>query len=70
MGFLDDPLEERAISYLVRELKAGRQLFVILDDPYVRNRVPEERRHALLEDEQLLAAFEEELRSMPSVDEF
>jgi hypothetical protein len=70
MGFLDDPLEERAISYLVRELKAGRQLFVILEDPYVRNRIAEDRRHALLEDEQLLAAFEQELRNMPSVDDF
>ena len=70
MAFLDDPLLERAISYLVRELKKGRPLFEILEDPYVRNRVPQKRRVALLKDEQLLAAFEEELRGLPGTDEF
>jgi len=70
MGFLDDPLEERAITYLIREIRAGRKLFDVLEDVYVRNRIPEERRVALLEDENLLAAFEAELRSLPSVDDF
>jgi len=60
----------RAISYLVRELKRGRPLFEILEDPYVRNRVPQKRRVALLKDESLLAAFEAELRGLPSTDEF
>lgn len=70
MGFLDDPMETRTIQYLVREIKLGRPLFEVLDDPYVRNRIPDDRRAALLEDEQLLAAFEAELRAMPDPDDF
>ena len=70
MGFLDDPMLKRAISYLVRELKRGRPLFEILEDPYVRNRVPQKRRVALLKDPQLLEAFEAELKGMLSTDDF
>jgi len=70
MGFLNDPMLTRAISYLVRELKRGRPLFEILEDPYVRNRVPAKRRNELLKDDQLLAAFEAELKGMISTDEF
>ena len=70
MGFLDDPMLTRAISYLVRELKRGRPLFEILEDPYVRNRVPTKRRNELLKDEELLAAFEAELKGMLSPEDF
>ncbi|MCL2818296.1 MAG: hypothetical protein FWD41_00985 [Actinomycetia bacterium] len=51
-------------------MKKGRPLFEILEDPYVRNRVPQKRRVALLKDEQLLAAFEAELRGLPSPEDF
>jgi hypothetical protein len=70
MGFLNDPMLKRAISYLVRELKRGRPLFEVLEDPYVRNRVPQKRRNELLKNEDLLAAFEAELRGLPSTDDF
>ena len=64
MPFFDTIIEERAISYIIREMRDGRELFAILDDPYVRNRIPQERRVALLENEDLLRAFECELRAM------
>jgi|GEM_PF-2245950 len=70
MGFFDNPLEGRTIQYMVREIKTGRKLFDVLEDVYVRNRIPEDRRAALLEDEQLLAAFEAELKSLPDVEDF
>jgi hypothetical protein len=70
VGFFDDPLETRTIHYLIRALKLGRNLFDVLEDPYVRNRIPEERRVSLLKDEQLLAAFEAELRAMPDPEDF
>jgi hypothetical protein len=53
--------EVRTIDYIVRELGCGRELFVILEDPYVRNRIPLERRSALQEDEELLEAFMAEI---------
>ena len=64
MGFFDGIIEERAITYIIREMQDGRPLFAILEDPYVRNRIPDERRIALLENEDLLRAFECELRAM------
>ncbi|MDR1775895.1 MAG: hypothetical protein LBS17_05580 [Actinomycetes bacterium] len=57
-------LEQRTIDYIVRELGQGRELFDILDDPFVRNRIPPERMHALREDEDLLAAFLAEIEAV------
>jgi len=70
MGFLEDPMEIRATAYLVREITNGRRLFDVLEDPFVRNRIAETRRVALLKDPQLLAAFEAELRGLPDVSDF
>ena len=59
-------MEVRAIEYVVRELARGRELFDILEDPYVRNRIAPERRHALQEDEELLEAFQAEIAAVRS----
>ncbi len=56
-----DILEERVIAYIVRELHSGRKMSKILNDPYVRNRVNEERLNELLENEEVVGAVEEEL---------
>jgi len=53
--------EVRAIEYAVRELAKRRELFDILEDPYVRNRITPQRRIALKEDEELLEAFKAEI---------
>ena len=34
-----DPLEERVVEYVVREVHQGRRLTEVIDDPYVRNRL-------------------------------
>jgi hypothetical protein len=56
--------ERRTIDYIVRELALGRELFDILDDPYVRNRIPEKRMYALHEDAELLEAFMAEIEAV------
>jgi hypothetical protein len=56
--------ERRTIEYIVRELSAGRELFDILTDPYVKNRIPAERMHALQEDDDLLQAFLAEIQAV------
>ena len=61
-SLFEDPVEERVVEYIVRQIESGRSLFEALEDPYVRNRIPEERRAALLTDSAILDSFEKELR--------
>lgn len=63
-------METRVVSYLIRELEAGRKLFEILEDNYVRNRVDQANIRELLENEELLEAFEAELLAMPKPEDF
>ncbi|MCL2437692.1 MAG: hypothetical protein FWE26_03525 [Coriobacteriia bacterium] len=59
--FLSVP-ETRAIEYIVREMtESERDLFDIMEDPFVRNRIVEERRYAIKQDEELLEAFQQEI---------
>ncbi|MCL2403604.1 MAG: hypothetical protein FWC86_05215 [Coriobacteriia bacterium] len=59
--FLSVP-ETRAIEYIVREMtESERDLFDVMEDPFVRNRIVEERRYAIKQDEELLEAFEQEI---------
>ncbi|MCL2526373.1 MAG: hypothetical protein FWE46_04910 [Coriobacteriia bacterium] len=62
--FLSVP-ETRAIEYIVREMtENGRDLFDVMEDPFVRNRIVEERRYAIKQDEELLEAFEAEIHAV------
>jgi len=62
--FLSVP-EARAIEYIVREMsESGRDLFDVMEDPFVRNRIIEERRYAIKQDEELLEAFQEEIHKV------
>ncbi|MCL2881363.1 MAG: hypothetical protein FWF45_00515 [Coriobacteriia bacterium] len=54
-------LERRAITYIIDEMDAGRELFDILNDPYIKNRIDPSKRHQLLTDSDLLDAFKEEI---------
>jgi hypothetical protein len=47
---------KRLIEYVVRELKAGRPLARVLEDPYVVNRSNITDRWALLEEPEVVAA--------------
>lgn len=56
-----DVVEERVVSYIIKELRLGRPLPEILKDPYVKNRVNEEQLRDLLQNKELIEAVEQEL---------
>ena len=58
-----DPVEERVIEYVIREVHNGRRLMEVMDDPYVRNRLNEAKREEVLESSEVIDALEEEIHS-------
>jgi len=54
-------LERRAITYIIDELDSGRQLFDIVSDPYIKNRIDQVKLQQMLGDQRLLDAFREEI---------
>lgn len=54
-------IEKRAITYIINELDAGRQLFDILKDPYIKNRIEDSKIKQLLAEPDLLDAFRDEI---------
>ena len=64
-AFLDematDPIEERVVEYVLREVRNGRRLADALQDPYVKNRLSEERLDHLVENPEIAAALEEQI---------
>lgn len=62
--FFENATETRVNEFIIRELDAGRDLFDILNDPYIKNRVPEERRAQLLENPEIIDAFTKELENL------
>jgi hypothetical protein len=57
-----DPVEEIVIDYIARELRNGRKLADILQDPYVRNRLNEDRVAKMLEDPAISEAVDQAVR--------
>jgi hypothetical protein len=53
-----DELEDRVVEYVVREVGNGRKLEEVLRDPYVRNRVSEEKLRRVLETPEVIEAIE------------
>jgi hypothetical protein len=47
---------KRLIEYVVRQLKSGRDLATVLDDPYITNRATIVDRRALLEEPEVVDA--------------
>ncbi|MDP1809368.1 MAG: hypothetical protein Q8L35_07535 [Actinomycetota bacterium] len=58
-----DVVEERVVNYILKELHLGRKLSVIIQDPYVKNRVDEDRLGQMLENKEIISAVEEELEA-------
>jgi hypothetical protein len=56
-----DELEERVVEYVVREVGNGRRLDEALKDPYVRNRLSEEKLRRVLETPEVIAALEQSI---------
>jgi len=58
-----DVIEERVVEYVVREVHQGRRLMEVIDDPYVRNRLSDEKRADILENSEIIDALEQEIRA-------
>jgi hypothetical protein len=58
-----DPVEERVIEYVIREVHNGRSLMDVMDDPFVRNRLSDTKRDEVLENSAVIEALEEEIRA-------
>ncbi len=58
-----DPLEERVVEYVVREVHNGRRLMKVIEDPYVRNRLSEDKRGEILDNAEIVDALEQEIRA-------
>lgn len=56
-----DELEERVVEYVIREVNNGRRLTEVLADPYVRNRLSEERINHVLENPEVVAVLEQQI---------
>ncbi len=56
-----DAVEERVVDYVIRELANGRKLSEILKDPYVKNRLSEEKLAKVLENSEVMSALEEQI---------
>lgn len=58
-----DPVEERVIEYVIREVHNGRSLMEVMDDPYVRNRLNDAKRDAVFENSEVITALEDEIHT-------
>ena len=58
-----DPVEERVVEYVIREVHNGRRLMEVMEDPYVRNRLSDAKRSEVLENAEVIEALEEEIHS-------
>jgi len=65
-----DAVEERVVEYVIREVHNGRKLTDALNDPYVKNRLSEERLRKVLESPEVVAALEEEITQSFKTREF
>ncbi|HET6498297.1 MAG TPA: hypothetical protein VFH17_04535 [Coriobacteriia bacterium] len=56
-----DAVEERVVDYVIREVQNGRRLTEALKDPYVKNRLSEEKLAKVLETPEVVAALEAQI---------
>lgn len=61
-----DVVEERVVEYVVREVHNGRRLMEVIDDPYVRNRLNDQKREEVLQNADVVDALEAEIRESMS----
>ena len=59
----NDPIEDRVVEYVIREVHNGRHLMEVMEDPFVRNRLSDSRRVEILENTEIIDALEEEIHS-------
>lgn len=64
----DDVVEERVVEYVVREVHNGRRLMDVIEDPYVKNRLTDQKREAVLQNVEIVEALEQEIKATFSGD--
>lgn len=66
-----DPMEERVVEYMIREVKKGRRVESIIRDPYISNRVNAAKlEHILTENKEIMDAVQKELEKAFGNQEF
>ncbi|MHB1137212.1 MAG: hypothetical protein ACYCXR_00105 [Coriobacteriia bacterium] len=65
-----DGVEERVVEYVIREVRGGRKLSDALTDPYVKNRLSEERLVKVLENPEVFSALEVQIAESFKSQEF
>lgn len=72
--FLDDlavdAVEERVVEYVTKELQSGRTLTDALNDPYVKNRLNEERVAKVFENPEIVDALDAQIATFFKKSEF
>lgn len=58
-----DPVEERVVEYVIREVHNGRRLMDVINDPYVRNRLSDAKVQNVLENPEVVDALEQEIQT-------
>ena len=57
-----DPIEERVVEYVIREVHNGRRLMEVIKDPYVKTRLNDEKANAIFQNPEVVDALEAEIR--------
>ncbi len=65
-----DVVEERVVEYVIREVHNGRKLTEALKDPYVKNRLSEDKLAGVLENPGIASALEEQIAQSFKTREF
>jgi C4-type Zn-finger protein len=72
--FLDDlavdAVEERVVEYVTKELQGGRSLTEAINDPYVKNRLNDERVAKVFENPEIVEALDAQISSFFKKSEF
>jgi hypothetical protein len=58
-----DPVEERVVEYVIREVHNGRRLMEVIEDPFVKNRLSSDKVEGILQSAEVVAALEEEIHA-------
>lgn len=61
--FSGDLAGERVKKYIIEELDLGRNLSEILRDPYIKNRISDEKIEELIANSEIINAVEENLKA-------
>ncbi len=69
-GLALDVVEERIVEYVIREVRNGRKFADVLSDPYVKNRLNEEKVARVLENPEIAAAIEQQISTAFRTREF